>query len=75
MPEELMLCRSELFDVEVILRPVETPEDDVIPNEAFPTGAVVLDDGTLEVYLGLNDAVTAVARAPLDDVCGACVFG
>ena len=43
-------------------------EEDVIPDVAFPTGAHILPDGTLEVYLGLNDAVTAVARAPLSDV-------
>ena len=47
----------------------------MISNVAFPTGAVLLDDGTLEVYLGLNDAVTAVARTSLEDVLGICVFG
>ena len=53
---------------EPILTPFETGESDVIPNVAFPTGAVMLDDGTLEVYLGVNDTVTAVARADLDEL-------
>ncbi len=54
-----------------ILLPIATDGDDVIPNVAFPTGAVLLDDGTLEIYLGLNDAVTAVARAPIEEVIAA----
>jgi predicted GH43/DUF377 family glycosyl hydrolase len=40
----------------------------MISNVVFPTGAVLLDDGTLEIYLGLNDTVAAVARAPLEAV-------
>jgi predicted GH43/DUF377 family glycosyl hydrolase len=51
-----------------ILRPLKTGDDDVISNVAFPTGAVLLNDGTLEIYLGLNDTVTAVARAPLEAI-------
>lgn len=51
-----------------MLRPIDTGEENVIPDVAFPTGAHILPDGTLEVFLGLNDAVTAVARAPLSDV-------
>ncbi len=53
---------------EPLLRPFDTGDEDVIPDVAFPTGAHVLDDGTLEIYLGVNDAVTAVARSSLADV-------
>lgn len=51
-----------------MLRPIDTGDENVIPNVAFPTGAHVTDDGTLEVFFGLNDAITAVARASLTKV-------
>ena len=54
---------------EPILRHFDTGTQDVISNVAFATGAIPWNkkDNTkmLDVYLGVNDAVTAVTRAPL----------
>jgi predicted GH43/DUF377 family glycosyl hydrolase len=56
---------------EPILVPFDTGEENVIADVAFPTGALLLDDGTLEIYLGVNDSVVAVARTPLENLfCG-----
>ena len=44
-------------------------------NVIFPTAAILENDGTVKIYYGASDTVTALATAKVDDLIKACLDG
>ena len=58
--------------------PILTPTEDyeingLVPTVVFPCGAVPEPDGTLKIYYGAADRVTALATARTDELVAACL--
>ncbi len=67
----LGICREPLLAPEA---PYETTEG-FRTNVIFPTGAILEADGTMKIYYGASDTVTALATARVEDLIEACLAG
>ncbi len=67
----LGICREPLLAPE---EPYETTEG-FRTNVIFPTAAILEQDGTVKIYYGASDTVTALATAKADDLVKACLAG
>jgi len=65
----LGICREPLLAPET---PYEAAEG-FRTNVIFPTAAILEDDGTVKIYYGASDTVTALATAKADDLIDACL--
>ena len=65
----LGICRRPLLAPEAWY---ET-EEGFRTNVIFPTAAVLEDDGTVKIWYGASDTVTALATAKVDDLIAECL--
>lgn len=78
----LLLDKDDPYKVLGICRePLLAPETDYElvhgfrTNVIFPTAAILEDDGTVKIYYGASDTVTALATANVDDLINECLKG
>ena len=67
----LGICREPLLAPETVYETQEGFRTNVI----FPTAAIMEDDGTVRIYYGASDTVTALATAKAEDLIEACLKG
>ncbi|MBQ3667679.1 MAG: glycosidase, partial [Clostridia bacterium] len=67
----LGICREPLLAPETAYETLQGFRTNVI----FPTAAIAEADGTIKIYYGASDTVTALATAKSDDLIEACLKG